>query len=180
MASRSDGVHLAWVFLQWSGIITIASPLTLPPHLGMGSCNCWIEPCCLCSFIIVMSLPHAVNCVRFCFWRCLWLFACVWNILGTAERICAKLTGKTCLVPRWVEFEEPDVGRKSQTFRIPRVYLLFARPHCNFTEIFGSRKLRVLQHQGRKLTQAGIKGFISPKISWVYCAYITTCFLLTS
>jgi len=29
---------------------------------------------------------------RFCFWRCLWRFGCVWNklISGTAERICAK------------------------------------------------------------------------------------------
>jgi len=25
--------------------------------------------------------------------------------LGTAEQICAKSTGKTCLVPRWDEFE---------------------------------------------------------------------------
>jgi len=25
-------------------------------------------------------------------------FVCVWNISGTAERICAKFTGKTCLV----------------------------------------------------------------------------------
>jgi len=26
-------------------------------------------------------LLHAVNCVRFCFWHCLWLF-CLWNISG--------------------------------------------------------------------------------------------------
>jgi len=32
-------------------------------------------------------------------------FVCVWNISGTAERICAKFTGKTCLVPRSDEFE---------------------------------------------------------------------------
>jgi len=33
----------------------------------------------------------------------LWLFVCVWN--RTAERICAKFTRKTCLVPRSDEFE---------------------------------------------------------------------------
>ena len=33
------------------------------------------------------------------------LFVCVWNISGTAERICAKFTEKTCLVPRSDEFE---------------------------------------------------------------------------
>ena len=32
-------------------------------------------------------------------------FVCESNMLGTAERICAKFTGKTCLVPRSNEFE---------------------------------------------------------------------------
>ena len=40
-----------------------------------------------------------MNCGRFCFWR-YDFFVCVWNISGTAERICAKFTRKTCLVPR--------------------------------------------------------------------------------
>jgi len=53
---------------------------------------------------VVLS-PHAVDCVRFCFWRRLWLFVCVWNISDTSDRICAKFTRKTCLVPRWDEFE---------------------------------------------------------------------------
>jgi len=50
-------------------------------------------------------LPHAVNCVRFCFWRCLLLFVWVWNISGTAERICAKFTEKTWFIHRSDEFE---------------------------------------------------------------------------
>jgi len=33
------------------------------------------------------------------------LFVCVRNISGTDERICAKFTGKTCLVPRSDEFK---------------------------------------------------------------------------
>ena len=33
------------------------------------------------------------------------VFFCVWNISGTAERICAKFTRKTCLVRRSDEFE---------------------------------------------------------------------------
>ena len=32
-------------------------------------------------------------------------FVCTSNISGTDERICAKFTGKTCLVPRSDEFE---------------------------------------------------------------------------
>ena len=32
-------------------------------------------------------------------------FLCVWNVSGTAQRICAKFTGKTCLVPRSEGFE---------------------------------------------------------------------------
>jgi len=32
-------------------------------------------------------------------------FVCLWNISGTAERICAKFTWKTCLVRRSEEFE---------------------------------------------------------------------------
>jgi len=32
-------------------------------------------------------------------------------ISGTAERICDKFTGKTCLVPRWDKFE--DQGQSS-------------------------------------------------------------------
>jgi len=32
-------------------------------------------------------------------------FVCVWNISGTAERICVKFTRKMCLVPRSDDFE---------------------------------------------------------------------------
>jgi len=47
------------------------------------------------------------------FWAVLALcFVCVRNILGTAERICAKLTEKTCFVPRSDEFE--GQGQKSK------------------------------------------------------------------
>jgi len=39
------------------------------------------------------------------FFPCLFVFVCVSSILGTAERICAKFTRKTCLVLRSDEFE---------------------------------------------------------------------------
>jgi len=55
--------------------------------------------------LLLLLLLHAVNCVRFCFWHCLWLFVCVWNISGTNEWICDKFTRKTCLVPCSDEFE---------------------------------------------------------------------------
>jgi len=57
-------------------------------------------------------LSHAAKCGRFCFWRRQYVvFVCVWNILGTAERICAKFTRKTCLVPCSDEFE----GQRSRS-----------------------------------------------------------------
>ena len=41
----------------------------------------------------------------------------VWNILGTAERICTKFTRKMCLVPRLDEFEGwGDQGQKNGIF----------------------------------------------------------------
>ena len=54
----------------------------------------------------LISLPHTVNCVRFCFWRCLWLSCLFMKYFGgTAEQIYARFTGKTCLVPRSDQFE---------------------------------------------------------------------------
>ena len=51
-------------------------------------------------------LPHAVNCVRFCFLvLSVTIFVCVWNMSCTAERIHAKFTGKMCLVSHLDEFE---------------------------------------------------------------------------
>ena len=75
--------------------------------------------------LLTLSLPHAVNCGRFCFWRCQSLFfACVRNISGIAKRICAKFTRKTCLVPRSDEFEGQGqrskvkvTGNKKRHFR---------------------------------------------------------------
>jgi len=59
------------------------------------------------KYFNLIFLPHAVSCGRFCFWRLqsVGFFVCVWNISGTAERICAKFTQKTWLVPRSDEFE---------------------------------------------------------------------------
>jgi len=46
----------------------------------------------------------------------LWLFCLWWNISETAERICAKFTRKTCLVPRLEEFEcQGQRSRSPQT-----------------------------------------------------------------
>ena len=59
-----------------------------------------------------------VNCVRFffsvvCDFFLHSFFVCESNISGTAERICAKFTRKTCLVPRSDEFE--CQGQRSNT-----------------------------------------------------------------
>jgi len=78
------------------------------------------------SFVFLTTqclLPHAVNCVRFCFWRCLWPFLFVYEP-GTAERICAKFTRKTCLVPRSDEFEGLKI--KGQRSRSPGTRTTFS------------------------------------------------------
>jgi len=60
--------------------------------------------CCLPCYC---CLPHAVNCRRFCFWRRQPVVFCfIWNISGTAERICTIFTRKICLVPRLDELED--------------------------------------------------------------------------
>ena len=70
-----------------------------------------------CDIIIVLA-TDGIFCaerfyyrtqVRFCFSAVcnflFFLFVCASNISRTAERICAKFTGKTCLVPRSEEFK---------------------------------------------------------------------------
>jgi len=60
-------------------------------------------------------LLHAVNCGRFCFWRCQSVFfVCVWNISETAERICTEFTRKTCLVPPRTSLKVKDQGHQGQ------------------------------------------------------------------
>jgi len=79
---------------------------------------------------IIRPLPHAVNCVRFCFGDVCDFFVCVWNISGSAKRICDEFTWKTCLVPRWDEFEGQG------QFRQPACGLclenIFALVFCTF------------------------------------------------
>jgi len=58
------------------------------------------------------ELRKAVNCVRFCFWRCYFFVSCVRNISGAAERICAKFTQKTGLVPRSESLNVKVKGQK--------------------------------------------------------------------
>jgi len=78
-----------------------------------------------------ISVSHKVFTARsqlrisFCFWRSLWLFVCVWNISGTAERICTKFTRKMCLVLRSNEFE----GRGQ--FRRPACGLCLEKHLCS-------------------------------------------------
>jgi len=67
--------------------------IALDHHYGWRDCG---SACCsLCD--LVSSLPHAVNCRRFCFWHheSVDCFVCVRNISGTAERVCNKFTWKT-------------------------------------------------------------------------------------
>jgi len=47
--------------------------------------------------IFRLLLPHAVNCVRFCFWRSLWLFC-----------LCMKYLGN-----RWTDWRQIHWGREN-------------------------------------------------------------------
>jgi len=68
-------------------------------------------------------LPHAVNCARFCFCAVCDYFAGVWNIFETVERICAKFTGKTCMVTR---SDGLNVKVEGQRSRCPGTKLAFS------------------------------------------------------
>jgi len=46
-------------------------------------------------------------------------FGCVSNISGTAERICAKFTRNTCVVPRFDEFEGQGHQGQNTAFLAP-------------------------------------------------------------
>ena len=65
----------------------------------------------------------------------LWVFRCVLNISGTAERICAKFTRKTCLIPRSDEFE----GQRQRS-KVTRdrngIFRPFRRPACGLCFVF--------------------------------------------
>jgi len=64
-----------------------------------------------------LLVPHTLT---FCFYRCLWLclfFICASNIYGTAEKTCAKFTGRTCLVPCSDEFECQGQGHQRQKMK---------------------------------------------------------------
>jgi len=68
-------------------------------------------------------------------------FVCVWNISGTAERICAKFTRKTCLVPRSDEFEGQGHG---QRWRSPGTKMAFSAACMRF--MFGKTPLASSWH----------------------------------
>ena len=89
------------------------------------------------------SFTHAVNCIRFCFWRCLWVFVCVWYISRAAERTCAKFTGKMCLVPRSDKFEcqgqrsrSPGTKRHFSTLSAACVRFMFGKTFLASSFVF--------------------------------------------
>jgi len=67
----------------------------------------------------------------------LWFFVCVWNISGTAQRICAKFTRKTCLAPRMDEFE--DQGQRSKLLGTKTAFLAISAVWVGF--MFGKTSL---------------------------------------
>jgi len=76
----------------------------------------------------------SARCVRLCLVKTsLALFWCLFlsesNISGTAERICAKFTGKTCLVPRWDEFEFQ--GQRSRSPKTKNALCTPIIPFCS-------------------------------------------------
>ena len=57
------------------------------------------------ALVKLQFLPHASKVVFALSVTILSFFVCASNISGTAERVCAKFTGKTCLDTRSDEFE---------------------------------------------------------------------------
>ena len=75
-------------------------------------------------------LPHAVSCGKFCFWRRQPVVFWAWNISETAERICAKFTRKTCLVPRSDEFEGQGQRSKANVTRDKKLHISALSAAC--------------------------------------------------
>jgi len=96
------------------------------------------------------SFPHTsllVLCMIFHF------FICASNISATAERICAKFTGRTCLVPRSDEFD--CQGQMSRSPGTKSVLFRFHHPRQLRT---GTRWLQMTTRIGRFRSQAGGRG----------------------
>ena len=81
-------------------------------------------------------------------------FVCVWNISGTAQRICDKFTGKTCLVPRSDEFE--CQGQRSRLSGPKNgIFRPFQQPMCS---LFGKTSLAC--------SSCTVMYFLSVLMSW--------------
>jgi len=59
-----------------------------------------------------------------------WSFLCIWNISEIAERIFAKFTRKTCLIPRSDEFDGQE-SKVKVTKDKNGIFRLFRRPACS-------------------------------------------------
>jgi len=81
------------------------------------------------GFLCWTVLPHAVNCIRFCFWRhgCVF-FVCVWNVSGGGDQ-CTKFTRKMCLVSRSDTFEGQGHQKQKTTFFDPLACSLCLAKH---------------------------------------------------
>ena len=74
-------------------------------------------------------------------------FVCVWNILGMAERICAKFIRKTCLVPhpRSDEFECQGQRSRSPGTKNALCTVITPRQRRN-----GTRSLQIMSRTSRR------------------------------
>jgi len=100
------------------GVRSIGTSVCVPAYVCLGSVGVWVV--WLCARTSQKSRLNFAVWVKLCYrslWKAvnwkvlffgavsLWFFVCVWNISGTAERICAWFTRKTCLVPHSDKFE---------------------------------------------------------------------------
>ena len=95
-----------------SNTCVIKSSLRIPSHLNALHYLFFFAP--PCSLIARNELRK----VLFLALSTSFLSVCAWNISGTAERICAKFTRKTCLVPRSDQFECQGQRSKVKVTRV--------------------------------------------------------------
>jgi len=108
----------------------------------------------------------------------LWAFhtiqpsSCVWNISGTAERICAKFTWKTCLIPGLNEFEGQGQRSRSPGTKTAFSALLAVCVRFMFgkTSLASSLVLNLVRSslQQRRLTKLTVGQGQKVDLSWLF------------
>ena len=131
MRSRKRRTLWASAVCRWSHINDVAVLQDL--YISLTHFECLLNMTLLCFSRLILPLLYRMHWTAegSVFDAVCDFFACVWNISAAAERICAKFSRKTCLVPRSDEFECQGERSKVKVTRDKKgIFRPFRRPAC--------------------------------------------------